>query len=101
MAGADEHQLAGEEVVEVDEFFVFGDVDVGFLLKREPNRQSKRGLSAGAAMTGGHDAAARASDDHPSVLHHSTGEIGGLQVIGVGFRGASAAEDADFAGIAV
>ncbi len=101
VAGADEHQLAHEEVFEIDEFFVVGDDLVGLLLEGEPDGQAKAGLRPSAAMTRGHDAAARAGDDHPTRGGHFLGEFGGMAIVLMGFGGSGAAEDADLSHVAV
>ncbi len=101
VAGADEDEFSGEEVFEVDEFFIVGDEGVGFLFEGETDGQAEAGIGACAAVTRGHDAAAGAGDDHPSGGGHFFGELGGLNVILMGFGGSGGAEDADFSDIAI
>ena len=92
----DEVELAGEEVVEVDEFFVAVDDFVCALLERETDVEAEGFLAAGSALGGAHDAIAAAGDDHVIELAHLAGEfLGGLEC-GIGGRGAGGAEDDDF-----
>lgn len=101
VAGADEDEFSGEEVFEVDEFFVVGDEGVGFLFEGETDGEAEAGIGACAAVTRGHDSAARAGDDHPSGGGHFFGKFGGLNVVLMGFGGTGRAEDADLSDIAI
>ncbi len=82
-----EHDFAGEEVAEVDEFGVVGDDGVGALLEGEADGDAEGGFAAGAAVAGFHDAVAGAGDDHPAGVAHAAGEFEGLFVVGVVFGG--------------
>ena len=65
VAFLDEHQLAREEVLHVDQLVVAGNDRVGLLLEGEHDVQPHRVLAAGAAMPRLHDAAGRPGDDQP------------------------------------
>ncbi len=101
VAGSDEHQFAGEEVLEIDEFLVSFDVAIGGLFEWESDGKPEAGVASCASMCGGHDASASAGGDHPSVLSHATSEFDGGLVVGFGFRGSRGPEDADFSGITI
>ena len=74
VAGADEHQLAGEEVFEVDQLGIVGDERVGGLLEGQADRQAEGRIGARAAVPRGHDPAAGAGDDHPPRGGHRLAE---------------------------
>src|SRR5262249_53105471 len=93
VTGAHKHQLAREEVFEIDELWIAVDEGIGFLPEWQPNRKAKRWLSPRAAMPGGHDPAASAGDDHPPGGGHHFAEFGGGDVIVVRFLRARRAED--------
>ena len=91
----DEHQLAGEEVLEVDQLAVAGDDRVGLLFEGEQDVGAHGPCSAAALVGSFHDAAACSGQHHPALLGHSPAEVNRLQVGGVIVRGAGAAEDTD------
>ena len=62
-----QHQLAGEEVLHLDELGVAGDERVGALLERQPDVHAEAVLAAGALEAGGHDPGPGAGDDHPAL----------------------------------
>ena len=101
VAGSHEHQLAREEIAEVDQLRIVGDEVIGRLLERQANRQPEGRIGPRAAMPGGHDSAARAGDDHPSRGGHRLSELRRLLVIGMAFGRAGRAENADLAHIAI
>ncbi len=93
----EEEDLAGEEVLEVDELGVVGDDVVGLLLVGQADGDAEAGGAAGPALAGAHDAVAGAGDDHPAALAHAPGEGYGLDVVGVVGGRAARAEDRDLA----
>lgn len=101
VAGADEHEFSGEEVFEVDEFFIAVDVAVGGLFEGESDGESEAGVASRAAVRCGHDASACAGGDHPASFGHASAEFDGGLVVGFGFGCSCGAEDADFSSIAV
>ena len=79
----DEDEFAAEEIAEVDEFFVAFDEGVGFLFEGELDGDADGGGLAGAFVTGGHDAAAGAGDDHEAGFGEEVAELEGELVVGV------------------
>ena len=76
----DEHQLAGEEVLHVDQLAVAGDDRVCVLLEGEEDVQPHRVVASRAGVARLHDPAGRAGDYQPVVAGHRLAEPGGLLV---------------------
>ena len=92
-----EHQLAGEEIAEQDQFFVTGDELVGVGLEWQANRHPERRFPASPVMAGPHDPVAGACDDHPAATGDDPAKVLGGAVVGMIRRGAGRAEHRDLA----
>ena len=97
----DEDELAGKKVAEVDELGITFDDGIGALFEGEFDGDAEGVGFAGAFVAGSHDAATGTGDDHEARVGEEFGEGGGELVIRVLGRGAGAAEDGDFAALAV
>ena len=93
----DEHQLAGEEVLHVDQLGIAGDDRIGRLLEGQKDVQPHRIFAARPYVPGLHDAARGAGDDHPVMLGHLPAELDRLLVGGLMGRGPGRAEDGHLA----
>ena len=92
-----EHQLAREEVLEVDELGIALDDVVGVGLEGQADRQAEARLPCRPLVAGLHDAHAGAGDRHPVLCGHQAAELARRGVVGVVLRRARAAEDRDLA----
>ena len=97
----EEHEFSGEEVPEVDEFFIVGDDVVCGGFEGESDGDAEGGFASWTFVTGFHDAVAGAGDDHPSSFGHEFGKEYGGFVVGVVFRGSCGAEDGDLVCVCV
>src|SRR5258706_12432401 len=71
-------QLAGEEIVEIDELRVAVDDLVGLLFERQPDIEAEAILPARAALGSTHDSIAAAGNGHVAeFLVHAAGELAG------------------------
>ncbi len=79
----DEDEFSGEEVAEVDEFFIAFDDGVGALFEGEFDGDAEGGGEAGAFVAGGHDAPSSAGDAHEAGVGADFSALGGELVVGV------------------
>ena len=96
-----EAQLAGKEVIEVDELGVARDHGIGALLEGEPDVQPEALLRAGSLLGGAHDAVAPAGDDHELLLHDPAREFPGQLKIRLLRTGSRRSEDGHLAHLGV
>ncbi len=79
----DEHQLSGEEVLEVDQLGVIGNDFIGPLFKRQHDIHAEALLSSCAFLSGSHDAIGSPRDNHVPSFDDSAGKSKRQLVIGV------------------
>ena len=75
-----EHDLAGEEVFEVDELRIIGDVLVGRRLERQHDVHAERLIGTRSFVTRFHDARSGTGDDHPVFIGDLTSEVLGALI---------------------
>jgi len=77
---ADEDQLAGEEILEGDQFFIFANDGVGALLPGQADVDAEALFRAGALMAGLHDARAGAGNDHKARCRNLPAKLDSLLI---------------------
>jgi len=97
----DEHQFASEEVLEVDELGISGDIGVCGGLEGQHDVYAERPVPPGALVAGLHDPGACAGDDHPSPVGDGTREVPGQRVFRPALGGPGGSEDCGLADVAV
>src|SRR2546426_5403111 len=88
-------QLAGEEILEVDELGVVHDRRVGLLLEREQDVSAEAVLPPGSLVRRPHDPLSRPRDDHELAFGQEAGEAPGQIVQGILRRHPRGSEDGD------
>ena len=92
-----QEQLPRKEIPEVEQLLVAADRFVGVLFEGQFDVDPNAEASAGAAMSGPHDAAPGTGDHHPAGLGHQPAELHGAIVVRHSGLGSSGAEDRDLA----
>ncbi len=96
-----EHELAGEEVLEVDQPALV-DVGVGLGLERQADVDAEAMLQAGAPVARFHDPGSRSRHDHPSVSARDLlRELAGEGIVRVVLLGSGGPEQRDLGDVPV